>query len=416
MTALRVLWTLPYLPWPITSGGKARQFHLLREMARRGHAITLLVQSKTPLDDATRAALEPLVERLIVLPRRPLRDPRTLWFAACSAQPLLASVNGHAPELSRRFVELLREPWDVVQVEHSYGFGPFEQALAAAQQPFILTEHNVESALGAATYGKWPAALRPFAGYDRWRARRWERRVLAQAAAIVAVTEDDAQALSRIGARPAHVVPNGVDVAAFSEVEPALRAQRVLFVGNFEYAPNMDAVEWAAAEILPRLWQRLPQARFVVCGHALPKAWATRFPDPRIEWRGYVPRLQDVQAQASAFLAPLRFGGGSKLKVLEALAAGLPLVSTREGVSGLHVANGTRARVADDAAGLAGALAEVLLDARLAARLSEAGRALAQDRFDWSAAAAQLEAVYRHPSVARRPAAALATGGATACA
>ena len=102
-SGLRVLWTLPYLPWPVTSGGKARQFHLLREMARRGHAVTLLVQSKTALDEAARAALEPLVERLIVLPRRPLRDLRTLWFAACSSQPLLASVNGHAPALAMTY-------------------------------------------------------------------------------------------------------------------------------------------------------------------------------------------------------------------------------------------------------------------------------------------------------------------------
>ncbi|MCH2242853.1 MAG: hypothetical protein MK041_13220, partial [Aquabacterium sp.] len=122
---MRVLWTLPYLPWPITSGGKARQYHLLRQMAARGHAITLLVQSKTPLDEAARAALQPLVERLIVLPRRPLKHPLTLLRVALSTRPLLATVNGHAPALSRTFTRLLDEPWDVVQIEHSYGFGGF---------------------------------------------------------------------------------------------------------------------------------------------------------------------------------------------------------------------------------------------------------------------------------------------------
>ena len=74
---MKILWTLPYLPWPATSGGKTRQYHLLRALAARGHRITLLVQSKTPLDDATRAALEPWLERLIVLPRRPLRSLKT---------------------------------------------------------------------------------------------------------------------------------------------------------------------------------------------------------------------------------------------------------------------------------------------------------------------------------------------------
>jgi glycosyltransferase involved in cell wall biosynthesis len=393
---MRVLWTLPYLPWPITSGGKARQYHLIRRMAERGHVITLLVQSKTPADEAVRQALAPWLEQLIVLPRRSLRHPRTLWRAATSSMPLLASVNGDAPALTRRFEHLLdSQRWDVVQIEHSYGFEPFARALARRGQPFVLTEHNVESSLGAATYGKWPLWARPMASYDQWRACRWERRVLAQASAIVAVTESDAHTLSGIaGGRPAYVVGNGVDVQGFAQVRPDPAACTVLFVGNFEYAPNVDAVEWLVGEILPRLWQRVPQARLLVCGHALPGAWRERWSDARIEWRGYVEHLPAVQAQASVFVAPLRFGGGSKLKVLEAMAAGLPMVSTREGLSGLGAQDGVHALVADTAEAQAQALADVLLDPARAARLGEAARHLVTTQFDWDASARQLEAVY----------------------
>jgi glycosyltransferase involved in cell wall biosynthesis len=400
---MRVLWTLPYLPWPITSGGKARQYHLLRRMAARGHAITLLVQSKTPADEAVQQALTPLLERLIVVPRRPLRSVKTLWHAATSSAPLLATVNGFAPDFSQQFDTLLQQGhWDIVQIEHSYGFQPFADSLARRGQPFILTEHNVESELGAATYGKWPAVLRPLARYDQWRAQRWERQVLARAAAVVAVTESDARTLGAISGRPTSVVSNGVDTRGFAQVTPDPQASAILFVGNYEYAPNVDAVEWAAAEILPLVWQRLPQARFIVCGHALPDHWRQRFPDPRIEWRGYVDHLPTVQSQSSVFLAPLRFGGGSKLKVLEALAAGLPIVSTPEGLSGLNAQDGVHAQVADTPEGIAQALVAVLGDPALAARLGQAARQLVHDRFDWDAAAAQLEAVYA--SVARQPA------------
>jgi hypothetical protein len=253
---MRVLWTLPYLPWPITSGGKARQYHLLRRMAARGHAITLLVQSKTPADEAVQQALKPLLERLIVVPRRSLRSPRTLWHAATSSAPLLASVNGFAPALSQQFDALLNEHWDVIQIEHSYGFQPFADSLARRGRPFILTEHNVESELGAATYGKWPALLRPLARYDQWRARRWEQCVMSRAAAIVAVTESDATTLGAISGRPAHVVSNGVDTRGFAQVQPDPLAMAILFVGNYEYAPNVDAVEWAAGEIMPLVWQQ----------------------------------------------------------------------------------------------------------------------------------------------------------------
>ena len=126
--SLRILWVLPYLPWPTSSGGKTRQFHLLRALAQAGHGITLLVQSKTELDDAARQALEPLLEQLIVLPRRSLRSPTTLLAVMASPLPMLASINGYAPKLSRCFVDLLSQSWDVVQIEHSYSFQPYEQA------------------------------------------------------------------------------------------------------------------------------------------------------------------------------------------------------------------------------------------------------------------------------------------------
>jgi len=394
MKPLRLLWTLPYLPWPITSGGKARQFHLLRELAGRGHRITLLVQSKTPADEQVIQTLTPLLEELIVLPRRSLRHPLSLWLAAASPLPLLASVNGHAPALSQRFAQLLTQDWDAIQIEHSYGFEPFAQELARRQRPFILTEHNVESELGAATYGKWPAALRGLARYDQFRARRWEREVLSKAAAIVAVTESDADKLSRIGGRPAHVVSNGVDTRGFAHVRPDGASNTVLFVGNYEYAPNVDAVEWALTEVWPRVWQQAPDARFRICGHGLPEAWRQRFTDPRIEWLGYVPDLTEVQSRSAAFLAPLRYGGGSKLKVLEAMAASLPLISTHEGLSGLKATPGVHAHLAETPSALPPAFVPTLAGPARAAPLSLPVRAPVSEQFDWARSASQLEAVY----------------------
>ncbi|HET6789094.1 MAG TPA: glycosyltransferase, partial [Aquabacterium sp.] len=180
----------------------------------------------------------------------------------------------------------------------------------------------------------------------------------------------------------------------FASVKPDARACTVLFVGNFEYAPNVDAVQWLLGEIMPRLWRLLPQARLIVCGHALPASWRERWGDARVDWRGYVDHLPTVQAQASVFVAPLRFGGGSKLKVLEAMAAGLPLVSTREGLSGLQAQHGVHALVAETAEAQAQALADVLMDPARAAALGEAARQRVREGFDWAASAQQLEAVY----------------------
>ena len=111
---MRVLWTLPYLPWPITSGSKSRQFNLLRGMAQRGHRITLLSQSKVPLGEAAREALTPLVERLIVLPRRALHSPLNGLAAVSAGYPMRACINGLAPHLRHQFEKLLEERWDVI--------------------------------------------------------------------------------------------------------------------------------------------------------------------------------------------------------------------------------------------------------------------------------------------------------------
>lgn len=392
---LRLLWTLPYLPWPITSGGKARQFHLIRQLSLRGHRLTLLVQSKTPAEESMYRELAPLVERIVVLPRRPLRHPLTLWRAAASPLPLLAVVNGHAPALVARFSELLDDgPWDAIQIEHSYGFEPFEAELRRRGLPFVMTEHNVESELGSATYGKWPRVLRPFARYDQVRARRWEQRVLSRAQSVVAVTESDARSLGRISGRPTSVVANGVDTQAFAAVRPDVHSGTVLFLGNYEYAANVDAVEWALEAIWPKVWQHLPQARFRVCGHGLPEAWRRRYTDPRIVFEGYVADLAQAQSASAAFFAPLRFGGGSKLKVLEAMAAGLPLVCTPEGLTGLNATVGVHALVGDTPEALAQALVQALTQPEAARVRGEAARAHVAAHFDWSRSADQLEAVY----------------------
>ncbi|MGV8864627.1 MAG: glycosyltransferase family 4 protein [Pseudomonas sp.] len=391
---MRILWTLPYLPWPTTSGGKTRQYHLLSSLAARGHRITLLVQSKTELDDATRAALEPWLERLIVLPRRPLRSLKTLFSVAMAPTPMLASINGYAPNLQQTFEALLEEPWDAIQIEHTYSFQPFEQPLRRAGLPFLLTEHNIESALGAASYDRFPSWFKPFATFDQWRYRRWENRVFRQTTELVAVTEDDAKNMTRLSEKATAVVVNGVDCRYYADVRPNLHSKRLLFIGNYEYGPNLDAVEWALDSIVPHLWQLDPEVRFAICGYALPQAWRQRWPDPRIEFQGFVPDLRTLQGTAAMFFAPLRQGGGSKLKVLEAMAAGLPVVTTAQGSSGLRVVNGEHFLGSEDPEQLAQIIAQALAQPECLEHLGEAGRAYVKAEHDWAVVAVQLEGVY----------------------
>lgn len=211
---------------------------------------------------------------------------------------------------------------------------------------------------------------------------------------FVAVTEKDARQLGAMLGRPVPVVVNGVDCEHFAAARPTPEAQRVLFLGNYEYAPNVDAVEWMLDEILPRVWAHCPEARMSVCGYALPAEWAQRWSDPRIEWQGFVPDLLQLQSSSSVFLAALRHGGGSKLKVLEALAAGLPLASTAQGVSGLELRDGEDYLGGESAEQLANAVVRLLQDPAQTRALGENGRAYVRRAHDWSVAASQLEQVY----------------------
>ncbi|TDV72111.1 glycosyltransferase family 4 protein [Pseudomonas sp. LP_7_YM] len=391
---MRILWTLPYLPWPTTSGGKTREYHLLHNLAARGHRITLLVQSKAALDDAARDALEPWLERLIVVPRRPLRSLRTLLAVVFAHPPMLASVNGFSPTLQDQFETLLQEPWDVIQIQHSYAFQPFEAPLRQSGKPFILVEHNIESGLGAASYLGFPGWARPFVRFDQWRYRQWEKRIFPQTRQLVAVTEDDAKGLTRMTSRATRLVVNGVDCDYYAQVNPDRYSRRLLFIGNYEYGPNVDAVQWALEQIMPKVWQIDPMVRLTIGGYALPHSWPQRWADPRIDWLGYIPDLRTVQKEAAIFFAPLREGGGSKLKVLEAMAAGLTVVTTEQGSSGLQVINGTHYLGCDDAQGLARMLAEAIEQPARLAGIGEAGRAYVRQYHDWSVSAAQLESIY----------------------
>ena len=214
------------------------------------------------------------------------------------------------------------------------------------------------------------------------------------AAQVVAVTEADARMLGNMTGRDVPVVVNGVDCARYAKVSPTYDSERLLFIGNYEYPPNVDAVEWTMDEVMPRVWQARPGARITIAGNALPAEWRQRWPDERIEWHAFVPDLRDLQAQAAVFLAPLRTGGGSKLKVLEAMAAGLAVVTTAQGVSGLAVTAGIEYDGGENAEALVVAVLRQLSDPAAAAQMGRAGRTYVDRAHDWSVAAQQLLAVY----------------------
>jgi glycosyltransferase involved in cell wall biosynthesis len=367
-------------------------------MAMRGHRITLLCLAKDKPDWRGLAELRELLDDLIVIPRRSRTSIVTLAKAASAPRrPAVATVNGCNGAYAAAFANLLGQGFDVVQVEHSYAFEPFAKALAVKEIPFLLTEHNVESRLVAQQYARLPWGLRQLAALDACRSRFWERQVIRRAACVVAVTaQDKAEFFSR-GARSTALVPNCIDTGTFARVSPSRTAQRLLFVGNYEYAPNVAAVRRLCEGIMPKLWRFHPNARLLVCGNAMPAEWRARWTDPKLEFAGYVKDLPSVHAASSLFIAPLTHGGGSKLKVLEAMSSALPVVGTAESMSGLEIENGRHCLIAESDEDLAHGAARILSGPGTAAQIGENGRSYVTRHHDWAIAADALECAYvRH--------------------
>lgn len=393
--SLRILWTLPYFPWPASNGGKTRAHALLRQMAARGHRVTLLVLTKDQPSPEALAYLNGFLESLVVVPRRRRTDPATLWAAVASlSRPAVAAVNGCNAAYARQFAAHLAQGFDLVHAEHSYAFEPLAEALGQTAIPVFVSEGNVELDVVGLQFRRlgWP--LRELGRLERLRARRWERRVVGRATCVVAVSRRDRDAFTAMGARAASIVANCIDTGALATVRRDAAAKRVTYLGNYEYAPNVDAVRWLCDEVMPLIWRRAPETRLSVCGHAMPAGWRARWTDARIAFEGYVHDLSHAYSQSSVFLAPLRAGGGSKLKVIEAMAAGLPVVGTAQAVSGLGVTAGQHFLHGEDAAQLATAAVTALRDIPEADAIGARAREYAARHHDWKVAAQALEATF----------------------
>ena len=224
-----------------------------------------------------------------------------------------------------------------------------------------------------------------------WRLQRFEAGLARRATAAVAVSEDEARVMRRLApATPVVVAPNGVDVDA---IKPTRPGDAVLFVGLLSYAPNRDAMEWFAREVLPGLGPATPPV--LVAGREPgPTLQAAARAHPALQLLGFVPDLAPLYARAGVFVNPMRGGGGTRLKMLGAMAAGKAVVSTTVGAEGLAVTPGRDVVLADTAAAFAAAIRALLADRERAARLGRAARALVESRYRWEACLRPLDDLY----------------------
>ncbi len=334
-------------------------------------------------------------ENITVLPAPipPLRTARKLlrWMALRSDV-----VGRRLPAAARRAAARVAAGWnpDVTVVDSSL-VGP----LATWPGPLVLHLHNVESLVlrSARRTAAGPCA-RLSATVEETLVRRLERRLIRHSTLVIAASDDDGAEVRRlVPDAPVAVVPNAVDterVPLLPPRPPASTRPTVLFVGSFGYPPNCDAASELVDHWMPAIRGRHPGARPVLAGGGLPAAAAARLVAAGARVLGRVPDLLSIYRDADVVAVPIRSGGGTRIKILEALAAGRPVVTTRKGAEGLPVTDGVHVLMAESPGEAAAAVARLLHDDGLAERLRREGRILVTSRFSRAAAVAAFAAAF----------------------
>jgi glycosyltransferase involved in cell wall biosynthesis len=379
---MRVLLLSAWFPSPPSNGSRLRVHHLLRALAPR-HEVAFLGFADEP--DVDPNALRGLCSSVEVLPLPPF-DPaawrsrlawfsaRPRWLTATFSPAMAAAIARTAPTCDVVVASQLRcaayAPW-------------------FAGKPALFEEIEL---------GAFHGQLAQDSAARRWRARlmwnklrRYLRGLLPQFRACTVVSEPERALLAGVLGhdRDIHVLPNGVDTGAYRS-DSAPQPDTLIFTGALRFAPNYDGMRWFIAEVWPQIRRARPAARLRITGdhggRPLPAA-------PGVERTGFVDDIRPLLSSSWLAVAPIFAGGGTRVKILEAMAAGTPVVSTRKGAEGIDARAGEHLLVADDPAIFAAQVVTLLAEPAQRARLAQAARELVAERYDWSAIGPRFEAL-----------------------
>lgn len=380
-----------FVPAPLFGSG-TRVYELVRALARR-HQVTV-VTYPFDSDDGYAEGLRHQGVTVHVIDRTKPSSLRRRFDQLLSvASPMPFHVRElRSPAMQQALDGLVTGgSFDVVQIEGSQ--------LCSLRVPsgpvLVLDEHNVEyEVLRRMSEGERTALRRFFSALEYRKFRRTEVRSWRRVGGVAVTSERELQEVTRQApAAVTAVVPNAVDPDHFRPDHTVEAPGSMLFMGTLDYRPNVDAVEYLVEEILPEVKGIRPDATLTIVGQGEPRI-LQRFRHPGVTVTGRVPDVRPYLARAAAAVVPVRIGGGTRLKVVEALSMEKAVVSTSLGCEGLAVTPGTHLLVADTGAGFAAAVGRVLTDAGEARRLGSAGRALVLERYSWARSAARLEELY----------------------
>jgi glycosyltransferase involved in cell wall biosynthesis len=386
---MRILIVTPSVPYPPKWGFGIRVYQMVRYLAER-HQVSVLCYAG-PHDHEHVAALSRTGASVHTVVREPpvtgakRRSQLTSLLSPASFQR--QGLDSMAMRAAIKEI-LAAHEFDVIQIESSQ-----MSAFDFGNPPLLLLdEHNIEYELLYRAFKTERSLLRKlYNAIEYQKFRREEQRSWRRADGCILTSDREQVILKRHAPEvPTLVVPNGVDVDYFRPRRAPTDPNAIVFMGVMHYRPNVDAALFFGREILPRILRKRPDARFVIVGGGAPDE-LRRLAGPHLILTEEVPDTRPYVSGAGVFVVPLRMGSGTRLKVLEGLAMGRPLVSTSLGCEGIAAVHGEHLLVADDADLFSRQVLHVLEDADLAATLGRNGRALVEGSYSWPSVIAGLE-------------------------
>ncbi len=398
---MKILWLNAGLLLPLDKGGKLRTWHLMRHLARQ-HQITYLSFADPSQTDTDRDGMREVCSRLETVPRT---DPAkgTLRFYVDAARyvvdPLPYAVARYRSEpYAARVRQLLDEDFDALVCDF---LPPAVNLPAVLPIPSLLFTHNVEAEIWRRHVEMAGNAVSRQLLTQQWRRMlRFEREALARFDVVLAVSAVDGRTFEGLypGAlrHPVHVVKTGVDTAYFMPMPDAERRAHLVFTGSMDWLPNEDGMLYFVREILPHIRAAEPNVTLSIIGRAPTPAVRKLAEAAGVEVTGRVDDVRPHVAAGTVYVVPLRIGGGTRLKIFEAMSMGRAVVSTSIGAEGLPVTHGKDIVIADDPAHFAGAVVTLIRDTHKRRQIETAARRLVVDHYDWAAVAHDFDTALSH--------------------
>jgi len=394
---MRILFLSTWFPFPPDNGSKIRVYHLLRALGQR-HEVTLLSFAWDTAQPQATAAL-PFCKTIHTLPCDPFQ--RSAFAQATRYLALAPVVTRPLPEMRRLVTDALAHTTFDAVIASTEVMATYALQVPSTTRK-ILEDHNSFSRM---MEDRYRAATHPLQRLNHWvswqKTRRYEAALFRNFDHLVMVSAEDRCACERL---PGHhtlvaVIPNGVDCAHHRPGLAEVRPHTLIYNGALTYSANYDAMRYFLVDIYPRIQQQVPDVTLSITGSTKGVDLDGLRLDESVHLTGYVDDIRLPVAGSAVCVVPLRQGGGTRLKILEAMALGTPVVATSKGAEGLDVVDGEHLLIADDPAAFAEAVVRLLRDPALRARLAQNARALVEAHYDWAHIGAQFAALVEQVSL-----------------